>query len=84
MIGKRYSHFGILSLGWDLLKGLWNDAGLAGNRQVVICSQVFADAHLEMTQTLLPDCPLNRATTPADLSATTGLADIAIDWKRLV
>jgi hypothetical protein len=84
MIGKRYSHLGILSLGWDLFKGLWSNAVLAGNRQVVICSQVFADAHSEMTNTLLPGCPLNRATTPADLSATTGLTDVAIDWKRLV
>jgi hypothetical protein len=83
-IGKRYSHFGIVSLGWDLLRGLWSDTNLADNRQVVICSQVFADAQGEMAGKRLAGCPYAGATTPAHLSATMDLDDIEVGWKKLV
>lgn len=84
MIGKRYSYRGVLSLGWDLLRGLWTDNNLAANRQIVICSQVFADAHGEMADQRLDGCPYVGATTPAHLSATADLVDVVIGWKKLV
>ncbi len=83
-IGKRYSHLGVVGLGWDMLKGLWSDSSLASNRQVVICSQVFADAQGEMASKRLAGCPYTGATTPAHLSSTTDLDDVDIGWKTLV
>ncbi|MBX9908846.1 MAG: hypothetical protein K2Z25_09040 [Beijerinckiaceae bacterium] len=83
-IGKRYSHLAVVGLGWDMLKGLWSDSSLASNRQVVICSQVFADAQGEMAGKRLAGCPYSGATTPAHLSATPDLVDVAIGWKKLV
>jgi hypothetical protein len=84
MLNRRYDHGGALLLGWDLLKGLWSEVDLTANRQIVICSQVYADAHGEMADKRLKDCPYRAATTPAHLAATPDLDDIAINWRRIV
>ena len=82
-LGKRYGHGDALSLGVDLAKGLWSKAALTTNRFVVICSQLYFDAILDVTQRRLTDCPAESPTTPAHLSATTDLIDVSVDWHRI-
>lgn len=83
MLGKRYSLVGAFGLGRDLLLGLWNKDVLTSNRYVVICSQVYSDAYSSTTDTVLKACPIDTPVTPAHLSATSSLVDVAIDWMKL-
>jgi hypothetical protein len=84
MLGKRYSHWGVIQLGMHLLGGLWNRDAFAGNRHVVICSEVFHDAFAHVTRGTLSGCPVNTPITPAHLSFTPDLEDVDVSWLKLV
>jgi len=83
-LGKRYGHTDALAVGIDLAMGLWSIGSLTTNRFIVICSQLYFDAILEVTQRRLASCPTESPTTPAHLSATTDLVDINVDWCRVI
>ena len=51
-------------------------------RRAVICSQLFHDAHAEVTGSILVD-RLDRPVVPAELSATSRLQDVRTHWIRL-
>ncbi len=84
MLGSRYSHPGVVALGWEMLKGLWSRPALSAHRHIVICSEVFHDAYTEITRNLLAGCPVNTPVTPAHLSATPDLSDVDIGWLKLI
>lgn len=82
-LGRRYGHSDALAVGIDLAKGLWSKGTLTTNRFIVICSQLYFDAILEVTHRRLANCPTESPTTPAHLSATPDLLDIGVDWHRV-
>jgi hypothetical protein len=82
-LGRRYGHGDALAVGIDLAKGLWSKGALTTNRFIVICSQLYFDAILEVTHRRLANCPTESPTTPAHLSATTDLLDTSVDWHRV-
>ena len=83
MLGTRYDIGAALSLGWrSRFNRMWNRDWRPSFKAAVICSQVVYDAHAEITQGFLKDCPL-RDVMPAHLSATSSLEDIYIPWVKL-
>jgi hypothetical protein len=83
MQGLRYSKAATLMAGWRALSGLWNRGGYPQTHQAVFCSKVFYDAFVEITRSLLNNCPVNEPVFPAHLSATNDLEDVRIPWLRL-
>ena len=51
-------------------------------RRALICSQLFHDAHAEVTGSILVD-RLDKPVVPAELSATSKLEDVQTNWVRL-
>jgi hypothetical protein len=83
MQGLRYSKRIAFWAGLRARSGLWNRSGYVGTERAIICSKVFYDAFVEITRSLLRDCPVNEPVFPAHLSATIDLEDIAIPWLQL-
>lgn len=80
MLGARYSLWAALRLGWRSRLGLWDRFGIANFGRVIICSKVFHDAYVETTRSLLHGCSIDNTVTPAHLSATPDLEDVALGW----
>jgi hypothetical protein len=83
-LGRSYSTARIPSLGRHLWKGLWNGSSSPDQKGIVICSQVYHDAIVEIIRSYLHDCPVDAAVTPAHLSCSTSLVDIKVAWRRLL
>ena len=83
MLGHRYSYLAALMIGWRSGLSHWDRLGIANVGPVIICSKVFHDAFVEITRSLLQGCSIDRPVTPAHLSATADLDDVAIGWVRL-
>lgn len=83
MLGARYSHRGAFELAAELFRGLWNPGDLTAHRNILICSEVFHDAYVTVTRGLLDGCRVGNTITPAHLSATPDLDDVAVEWLRL-
>jgi hypothetical protein len=60
----------------------WQSRGKAEGHAIV-CSQMFSDAHLDITLQWLRGCKTDALVTPAALSATTDLVDIGIPWLKV-
>lgn len=82
MLGSRYSLRAALSIGWRSL-GFSARFGAPKFGPVIICSKVYHDAYVEITRTLLPGCSIDAPITPAHLSATTGMEDVAVPWLEV-
>jgi hypothetical protein len=84
MLGMRYDLGAALSLGVKArVSEMWNRYWAPPMKTVAICSQVFYDAHTEITRHLLTGCP-NNFVMPAHLSATVDLDDVYVPWLRLI
>jgi hypothetical protein len=88
MLGMRYGFRAALSLGWqvrisEMWDRCWNRRKKIWEEEAAICSQVFHDAHAEITRNRLANCPLAYV-MPAHLSATSDLDDIGIPWLQLI
>jgi hypothetical protein len=83
-LGRSYSTFQIPSLGRRLLKGLWNASPGLDQKGIVICSQVYHDAIVEITRTYLHACPVDAPVTPAHLSCSRSLMDIKVGWRSVL
>jgi hypothetical protein len=83
-LGRRYSTFQIPSLRRRLLKGLLNRAPGPDQKGIVICSQVYHDAIVEITRSYLQGCPVDAPVTPAHLSCSKSLTDLKVGWRRLL
>jgi hypothetical protein len=80
LIGARYSFLSALKMGWGMFSGLWNHDAARRLDTVVICSNAFYDAYVDITQSVLRDCPVGESVLPAHLSATSDLEDIDVGW----
>jgi hypothetical protein len=84
MLGARYDKKVAFFAGLKARFGEWcRHDWFPVTRPTILCSKVFYDAHVEVTRTLLKDCPLNDLVTPAHLSATGDLKDIAVPWLKV-
>ena len=83
MLGMRYDLGAALSLGLQArLSAMWNRYWVQRMKRVTICSQVFYDAHAEITRHFLDGCSTD-VVMPGHLSATTDLDDILVPWLTL-
>jgi hypothetical protein len=83
MIGRRYSPYRTLMIGWEMMTGLDQVPAGVSIGQTVICSKVYADSYSEVTKRVLQGCTITGAVTPAHLSFTADLQDVPIEWLRL-
>lgn len=88
MLGMRYDFGTALSLSWlarmsKMWDRAWNRRQKVWEEEAAICSQVFHDAHAEITRNRLANCPLAYV-MPAHLSASTDLDDVGIPWLKLI
>jgi hypothetical protein len=82
---NSYSRRMILQMLVDSFKGFWNDADRSVSffgRRAVICSQLYADAYAMATSRLIASTPTLQI-TPAALSESTQLTDVALSWKTI-
>lgn len=83
MLGERYGFWAAIMAGWQMRTGIWNGINAPNYGPQIICSKVFYDAFTEITEVILDGCKITELITPAHLSATTGLTDIAVPWLKL-
>lgn len=82
MLRRRYSLAAIPRIFWHTLKGLWNTDIIDKSARPVICSQVYADAYMMTTNSLvIPGNP--GYVIPAALSSSKVLQDVQIPWKKI-
>jgi hypothetical protein len=77
-LSLRYSLRAAIGAGLRAQIHKWGDAGGHADDSAIVCSQVFSDAHLEITLKWT-----DALVTPAALSATTDLVDIEIPWLKV-
>jgi hypothetical protein len=82
-LGARYDTKVAISAGWKARFGLWDRVWFPLTGRTIVCSKVYYDAHVEITRKLLDGCSIDDLVTPAHLSATRDLVDIAIPWLRV-
>jgi hypothetical protein len=80
---SSYGSMAALRLWWQSTHGFWHPVQSYGDARAIICSQLYADAHALVTGRLLMQGRIGLP-TPADLSLTSVLTDVQVDWVRLV
>ena len=81
--GDGYDFAGLARLGWKIWRRkLTRLFSARRSARSVFCSRLFADAFLQTTKRVLQDPWLND-TTPAFLSATSDLVDVATTWLSI-
>lgn len=79
----RYSLWRAVVAGWTALFGFWNQSAVLSNSRGVVCSKLFSDTYTIVLRRIVVDGPLPAVTTPAHLSATTLLDDVAVRWLSI-
>lgn len=82
---NSYSQWSILKLYARSFPGFWHDSSDAVSFfgvNAVICSQLYADAYAMATSKLIASVPSVQV-TPAALSETTQLTDVALHWNSI-
>lgn len=82
-IGKGYSVSKIPNLALRMARGLWRPLQQPELKGMVICSQVYHDALVEITRGYLDKCPVDSPVTPAHLSCSDSFDDVDIGWKKV-
>jgi len=80
---SSYGRMAALRLWWQSTRGFWHPVQSYGDARAIICSQLYADAYALVTGRLLMQGRIGLP-TPADLSLTSVLTDVQVDWVRLV
>jgi hypothetical protein len=83
MLNTRYGYWSAFGIGRRMWHGLWNPTQYSTFGGALICSQVFNDAHADITLRWLRGCPPSSPVAPAHLSATIDLDDVPIGWVKL-
>ena len=82
-LGARYSLAIALAAGWKALFHRWSRVESVSSRRAIVCSRVYFDAHVEITNQVFDDCNMTDLVTPAHLSATKDLEDVPIGWLKV-
>ena len=84
LLGRRYSLPKAFAYGWERQWGIWDPVGASMFGRGIICSKVFYDACLQVTRNALEGCPASgQVVTPAHLSVTPTLQEVAVGWIAL-
>jgi hypothetical protein len=78
-----YGRMAAVRLWWQSQHGFWHPVQSYGDARAIICSQLYGDAYALITGRLLTKGRIGLP-TPADLSLTSVLTDVQVDWVRLV
>lgn len=83
-LGAPYSYGGIGRMFVRSIRGFWNKSfgPSAGATKAEICSKLYADAYTLTTSRVLENAA-GETPTPAALSATGELADVATCWREI-
>jgi hypothetical protein len=82
---NSYSQWSVLKLYARSFPGFWHDSGDSVSffgASAVICSQLYADAYAMATSKLITSVPSVQV-TPAALSETSELTDVALHWNSI-
>jgi hypothetical protein len=84
-LGQNYSAGTILKMFWRSRRGFWNPSGRLSppiSTQATICSQLYADAYSLTTRQALGNTA-GETPSPAFLSSTPQLQDVALGWYSI-